>query len=115
MTFLQLKNLVNALPDDMDEGVFYNLYRQLRHTGYVDTDDAVNLAKKKQEKQKELVRRMMPSEPYGYKQDEIGVYAKCPHCNTFVSDNQNFCSNCGTKLDWSNIPEELIVSRNFGG
>lgn len=76
MTFLQLKNIVNALPDDMDENVFYNLYRQLHHTGYVDTDDAVNLAEERMKKMKEFARRMMPCEPYDYKRDEIEVYAK---------------------------------------
>lgn len=76
MTFLQLKNIVNALPDDMDESMFYYLYRQLRHTGYVDTDDAVKLAEERTNTMKELARRMIPMEPYDYKQDEIEVYAK---------------------------------------
>lgn len=108
MTFLQLKNIVNALPDDMDENVFYNLYRQLHHTGYADTDDAVNRAEERMKKMKEFARRMMPSEPYDYKQDELGVCARCPVCNKFVSDTLNFCSNCGAKLDWDNIPDTLI-------
>lgn len=35
MTFLQLKNVVNALQDDMDENMFYNLYHQLHHTSCI--------------------------------------------------------------------------------
>lgn len=59
-------------------------------------------------KMKEFARRMMPMEPYDYKRDEIEVYARCPACDKFVSERQNFCSNCGAKLDWSNIPDTLI-------
>lgn len=113
MTFLQLKNIINALPDDMDESMFYYLYRQLRHTSYVDTDDAVNLAKKRTNENKELVKRLIARQPYNCKQDVIGVYGRCPSCSKFVSDKQNFCSNCGTKIDWSDIAEDLIASRNL--
>lgn len=111
MTFLQLKNVVNALPDDMDESVFYNLYRQLHHTGYVDTDGAVDLAEKRLKKLKEFARRMIPLEPHDYKRDETGVYARCPACNEFVVDTQNFCSYCGTKLDWDSIPDTLCCGK----
>ena len=37
--------------------------------------------------------------------DENHEYYGCPSCRHIVSSVQNYCENCGQKLDWRNVGE----------
>lgn len=37
--------------------------------------------------------------------DESHEYYGCPSCRHIVSSVQNYCENCGQKLDWRDIGE----------
>lgn len=37
--------------------------------------------------------------------DESHEYYGCPSCRRIVSSVQNYCENCGQKLDWGDIGE----------
>lgn len=47
------------------------------------------------------LEKQIPKEPISRKTLDNYPYYKCPCCNHVDVDEQNYCDNCGQKLDWS--------------
>lgn len=33
---------------------------------------------------------------------------KCPRCDSYIRPNQNYCSECGQALDWSDMKNDKL-------
>lgn len=73
---------------------------------------------------KQALEKQMPKKIYHHSWNGIdGVpYDLCPHCKTNLCTNgfmpskkENYCANCGQKLDWSNKDDLLFNSAAGGG
>lgn len=54
---------------------------------------------------KAALEKQIPKRPYFTEDKE---FVLCPCCNgKGLSDKQNYCDNCGQKLDWSDENEEI--------
>ena len=49
----------------------------------------------------------MPTYTVNYEED-----GRCPNCNDIIFADDNYCSNCGIKLDWTNI---FKINKNDNG
>ena len=57
------------------------------------------------------IGRDIPKAPTDQQLEEDGygawgsLYGKCPNCGKSVYDEQNYCENCGQRLDWGHRDE----------